>query len=377
MARRLIPVCEPWLAGNELKYVTRAVKSGWISSSGKDVALFEKKFAAFCGVPYAASACNGTVALHLALAALGVGKGDEVIIPDFTMAASAFAVCYTGAMPVFVDAEADTWNIDPRKIEEKITRRTRAIMAVPLFGHPCDMSKIRAIAQKHRLKVVEDAAQSHGSVYRGKKTGSLADITAFSFFANKNLTTGEGGMVVTPSRALYEKALYFRNMCFSLKGPRDYIHQDIGFNYRMPNLTAALGLAQVEKAHLYVRRRIRNARVYRKYLSRIPGILLQKQRPEVVQATWMNGLAVDPSVYGRTRDELTKYLLSRGIETRVFFTGMHRQPALLKYGCDGRGRYPASDLLAKNGLYLPSAPTLKESQIRFICKTIAVFQKSQ
>ena len=373
MSRRFIPVCETSLDGNELKYVTHAVKSNWISSSGEYVRAFENRFAKFCGAKYAVGVCNGTVALHLALTALGIGKNDEVLIPDFTMIASAFAVCYTGAKPVFVHAERDTWNLDPDQIEKKITSRTKAIMAVPIFAHPCEMDRIRSIAKRRRLFLIEDAAEAHGSRYKGKKVGAMADITTFSFYANKNLTTGEGGMVVTQNRQLYKKALYFRNMCFSLDGVRDYVHRDIGFNYRMTNLTAALGLAQTEKADHYVKRRIRNAELYRRCLSEVPGILLQKKEPHVVQATWMNGILVEPLAFGRTRDRLSAHLSKKGIDNRVFFSGMHRQPSLLKYGCDTKGRYPVSDLLTNNGLYLPSSSHLKEEEIRFICRSIKHF----
>lgn len=372
-ANKFIPVCEPFLNGNELQYVTDAVSSAWISSSGKYVQEFENKFSRYCSVRYGVAVCNGTVALHLALIALGIGKGDEVIVPDFTMVASAFAVCYTGAMPVFVDAERDTWNMDPGGIEEKITCRTKAIMPVSIFGHPCEMDSIQAIAKKHNLVIIEDAAESHGAEYKGKKVGSLADITAFSFFANKNLTTGEGGMVVTNNKELYDRARYFKNMCFPLDGPRNYIHEHIGFNYRISNLHAALGCAQVEKAEQYVALRERNGQLYRKYLSDIPGIQTQASRPHIRHARWMNGILVDPDAYGKTRDQLMDHLFEEGIETRLFFTGMHRQPSLLSYGCDGTGHYPVTDNLSRNGVYLPSGSNLSEETIRFICQTIRNF----
>ena len=223
-----IPVCEPYLAGNEKKYVNNCLETGWISSTGKYVKAFEEQFAQYCGTKYAVCVCNGTVALHLALISMGIGKNDEVIIPNFTMIASAFAVCYTGAIPVFVDAEKETWNIDVQKIEEKITSRTKAIMPVSIFGHPCEMDTINSLAKKYKLLVLEDAAESHGAEYKGKRTGNLADITAFSFFANKNVTTGEGGMVVTNDETLYKKALYYKNLCFPLEGPRNYVHKNIG-----------------------------------------------------------------------------------------------------------------------------------------------------
>jgi len=375
MQGQFIPVCEPVLEGNEREYVLDALTTGWISSSGKYVTLFEEKFAAYCGASYGVSACNGTVALHLALVSLGIGKGDEVIVPDFTMIASAFAVCYTGAIPVFVDAESDSWNIDPEKIEEKITPRTKAIMPVSIFGHPCEMDTINEIAGDSNLWVIEDAAESHGAEYKGKKTGNLADITAFSFYANKNLTTGEGGMVVTNDEVLYKKAVYYKNLCFPLDAPRNYTHNDIGFNYRMSNLHAAIGLAQVEKADTYRAMRIHNAGLYRKNLQNIPGITLQATKENVTHVHWMNGILVDPTNYGKTREELVHHLKENNIDSRLFFTGMHEQPSLLKFGCSMKGEYPVTENLGSNGLYLPSASNLTEVQITYICKIIEDFGK--
>ena len=207
--------------------------------------------------------CNGTVALHLALVALGFGKGDEVILPTYTMIASAFAICYTGAKPVFVDADKDSWNIDINKIEEKITERTKAIMPVHIYGKMCDMDAITKIAREHNLYIVEDAAEAHGVFYKGSKAGSFSDIAAFSFFANKNITTGEGGMVVTNNENIYKQAKYYKNVCFPTAGGRNYTHDNIGFNYRMSNLVAAIGLAQVEKADEYRALRIRNNGIYK------------------------------------------------------------------------------------------------------------------
>ena len=423
----MIPVCQPFLNGNELKYVEDAVRTGWISSSGKYVKAFEEAFAEYCGVEYAVGVCNGTVALHLALTCLGIGQGDEVIVPDFTMIASAFSVCYTGARPVFVDADEKTWNIDVSKIEEKITPQTRAIMPVHIFGNPCDMDAIQQIAARHNLFVIEDAAEAHGAEYQTKRTevrgqmtevrrgqppahrglrpggrtedrgsekkgnlkkemqsadftasqgiwrkcGSLGDIAAFSFFANKIITTGEGGMVVTDSERLYKKALYHKNLCFDPDAPRNYIHNDIGFNYRMSNIHAAIGLAQTEKADEYKEMRIRNGKLYKKYLKDIKGIILQEDQPDAENVFWMNGILLDPEKYGKTRDELIDLLKENGIDTRLFFIGMHRQPSLLNFGCDGTGNYPITDNLAQNGLYLPSASNLKEDEIKYICETVS------
>ena len=367
----MIPVCQPFLNGNELKYVDDAVRTGWISSSGKYVKAFEEAFAEYCGVKYAVAVCNGTMALHLALTCLGIGQGDEVIVPDFTMIASAFSVCYTGAKPVFVDADPATWNIDVNKIEEKITSRTKAIMPVHIFGNPCDMGSIKVLAEKHNLLVIEDAAEAHGATYGNKRIGSLSDIAAFSFFANKNITTGEGGMVVTDSERLYKKALYHKNLCFDPDAPRNYIHNDIGFNYRMSNIHAAIGLAQTEKADEYKEMRIRNGKLYRKYLKDIKGIALQQDQAGAENVFWMNGILLDPEKYGKTRDELIDLLKENGIDTRLFFVGMHRQPSLLKFGCNGTGKYPITDNLAQNGFYLPSASNLKEDEIRLICETVS------
>ena len=371
----MIPVCEPHLNGNELKYVNDAIRTGWISSSGKYVRAFEEAFADYCGVKYAVSVCNGTVALHLALISLSIGKGDEVIIPNFTMIASAFSVCYTEAVPVFVDADEKTWNIDAVKIEKRITPRTKAIMPVHIFGNPCDMDAIQQIASRHNLFIIEDAAEAHGAKYGEKKTGSLSDIAAFSFFANKNLTTGEGGMVVTEDENLYKKALYYKNLCFDLDAPRNYTHNDIGFNYRISNIHAAIGLAQAEKANEYKRMRIRNGKLYRKYLKDIKGIILQEDQTSAENVFWMNSILLNPVLYGRTRDQLVEHLKEEGVDTRLFFVGMHRQPSLLKFGCDCSGYYPITANLAENGLYLPSASNLSENKIEYICDVIKQFQK--
>lgn len=370
-----IPVCEPLLGGNELKYLTDAVSTGWISSSGKYVTQFEDAFAKYCGVKYGVAVCNGTVAIHLALAALGIGKGDEVIIPSFTMIATAFAVCYTGAKPVFVDADKDTWNIDVTKIEEKITSHTKAIIPVHIFGNPCDMNAICSIAEKHNLYIIEDAAEAHGAEFAGKKTGSFSDIASFSFFANKNLTTGEGGMVVTDNEENYKKCKYFKNMCFPVDAPRVYSHDDIGFNYRMSNLHAAIGLAQTEKADEYRDMRIRNAELYKKNLSDCPGIVFQKDQLNGLNVHWMNAIIINPTEYGHTKDELIEHLNEKGIDTRLLFVSMHRQKSLKEFGCDCCGEYPVTDWLTENGFYLPSASSLAEKQIKDICDVIKDYQK--
>ncbi len=371
--KEFIPVCEPFLNGNELKYVTDAVATGWISSAGKYVTEFENKFAAYCGCKYGVAVCNGTVSLHLALVSLGIGKGDEVIIPSFTMIASAFAVCYTGAMPVFVDADKDTWNIDVSKIEEKINARTKAIMPVHIFGQMCNMERITALAKKHKLHIVEDAAEAHGAEYKGVKAGAYSGIASFSFFANKNITTGEGGMVVTNNEDLFNKAKYFKNVCFPVSGSRNYTHDDIGFNYRMSNVIAAIGLAQVEKADEYRNLRIKNNQLYRKYLQDVKGIVLQQERPEALNVCWMNAVVVEAEKYGHSRDKLIAHLKANNVDTRLLFNGMHHQKSLKDYGCDCSGEYPVCDWLTNNGFYLPSASNLPENKIKYICDLIKEF----
>lgn len=365
-----IPVCETSLWGNEAEYVKDAVYTGWISGSGEYVTRFEKRFAEYCGCRHGISVTNGTVALHLALRALQIGKGDEIIIPAFTMIATAFAVCYTGAMPVFVDADPETWNINIEKIEKKITSRTKAIIPVHIFGNPCNMDEIKHIAEKHGLFIVEDAAEAHGAMYGQKTVGSFSDIAAFSFFANKNITTGEGGMCVTDSPEYDRACKYYRNMCFPVDGPRDYLHEEIGFNYRMSNLHAAVGLAQVEKADQYKDARIRNNKLYKKYLAGCDGIRFQKDEPNSINVHWMNAVLVE-AAYGHSKDELEGELYRNGVETRSLFQSMARQKSLQRYGCNSCvEEYEVTDYLAKNGFYLPSSSNLTENDIKYICEII-------
>lgn len=368
--QKRIPVCEPLLAGREEEYVLEAVRSGWISSAGKYIPAFEEAFSRYCGAKHGIAVCNGTVALHLALVAAGVGKGAEVIMPDFTMIASAAAVAYVGARPVFVDAERETWNIDALQIEERINSRTSAIMVVHIYGHACAMDEIRKVARKYNLLIVEDAAEAHGAEYQGKRTGSLGDIAAFSFFANKIVSTGEGGMVLTNNDELAQRCRYFKNLCFPLNRDRTYLHEHVGFNYRMSNLHAALGLAQTERAELYVSARRRINSLYRERLKNLPGIIFQAEFEGCRNVYWMNGIVVDRQVNGIDRDSLMRKLSDRGIETRRFFGGMHHQPALAQYGSYKEDSFPVSDWLMKNGLYLPSGSGLTDEDIDWVCEAI-------
>ena len=371
----LIPVCEPTLRGNELKYAMEAISTGWISSSGTYITRFEQEFSAFCNVKHGIACSNGTTALHMAIEALGIGHGDEVIIPTFTMIASANAVIYSGSKPVLVDAELDTWNMDISQIEKKITPRTKAIMVVHTYGHPVDMDKVRAIADKHNLYVIEDAAEAHGALYRGRKTGGLSDVAAFSFYANKILATGEGGMVVTNNDAFAERARNLHNHFF---GKKRYIHPEVGYNYRMTNVQAAIGCGQMERADELVEARRRNAHLYNSLLSGVRGLTLPPEKEWAKNVYWMYGVLVQPE-FGKTMPQLCEALFLRGVETRTFFIGMHKQPAYMKNDPrfpDVSGRYPVSDELEEKGFYLPSSSHLTKEQITFIVEQIKEIQRS-
>ncbi|MDO8510528.1 MAG: DegT/DnrJ/EryC1/StrS family aminotransferase [Nanoarchaeota archaeon] len=362
--KKFIPVCEPTLRGKELEYVTDAINSGWISSAGKYIQEFEEKFSQYCGVKYGVSCSNGTKAIHLALMAVGIKAGDEVIMPSFTMIGSCNPIVQIGAKPVFVDSELKTWNMDTEQIEKKITTKTKAIMIVHIYGHPVDMDAVLKIARKHNLIVIEDAAEAHGAEYKEKKAGSLGDIACFSFYANKIITTGEGGMVVTNNEKWAEHAKKLRNHFF---GEPRFLHQEVGYNYRLTNMQAAIGLAQLERIDELVGARRKNAQLYNSLLKDVPGIKLPVEEPWAKNVYWMYGLVVDkpfPLTMPQLRDELQK----RGIETRTFFIGMHKQPAYAHLGV--QGDFPNTEYLEKNGFYLPSSSHLTEEEIQYIAKTI-------
>lgn len=361
-----IPVCEPALLGNEIAYVADAIKTTWISSAGTYLERFEKGFGRYLGRKYAVATTNGTTALHIALAACGIKKGDEVIIPDFTMISPVFAICYVGALPVFVDVDPHTWTIDPDQIEKKITKKTKAILAVHIYGHPADMKAILHIAKKNKLLVIEDAAEAHGATCNGKKCGSLSDIAAFSFYANKIITTGEGGMVVTDDERLASKAKSYKNLCFPMKGARTFLHEDIGFNYRMTNIQAAIGLAQLENIERLVEARRKNAALYNKLLKEIPGVTLPREMKWAKNVYWMYSIIIE-NEFGKSRDELMTFLKQKGVDTRTFFIPMHVQPAFRNMGLFEGERYPVSERLGERGLYLPSGSGLTAEQIQTVC----------
>ncbi|MBI3034057.1 DegT/DnrJ/EryC1/StrS family aminotransferase [Candidatus Woesearchaeota archaeon] len=360
----MIPVCEPTLQGNEKKYVDKCVETNWISSSGTFIEEFEKRFSKFCGVKYGVSCSNGTVALHLALASIGIGKGDEVIVPTFSIIAVSNAVLYTGAIPVFVDSEMKTWNMNPDMIEEKITEKTKAIISMHTYGCPVDMDRIRKIADKHNLKIVEDAAEAHGATYKDRMAGSLGDVACFSFYANKIITTGEGGMVVTNDEKIADKARLLRNHAFTK--PR-FVHYEVGFNYRMTNIQAAIGVAQMERAGELLKGRRSNAPRYENELKGVDGITLPPECPYGTNVYWMYGILIDKDKFGMGKDEVMKELEQQGIETRSFFFPMHLQPVYKKnQAINCGGEYPVSEKLYAQGLYLPSSSHLTNEQIKKI-----------
>ncbi len=363
--REIIRVCEPTLRGNELAYITDAVQTNWISSGGKYIPRFEALFAEKMGTRFGIACMNGTVALHLALATLGLEPGDEVIIPTFTMIATANAVTYLNAVPVLVDSEMATWNMDPEQIEAKITPRTRAISVVHTYGHPVDMDAVNEIAARHGLFVLEDAAEAHGAVYKDRPVGSLGDAACFSFYGNKIITTGEGGMITTNREDVARLAWNLRDHAFSTD--RHFWHKFVGFNYRMTNLQAAIGLAQTEQLETFVAARRAHAAQYTRLLKQIPGIVTPPEASWARNVYWMYGILLDKE-FGLSRDELRARLARRGIETRTFFIPMHCQPV---YFDQYRGqRYPVAEDLCRRGLYLPSASSLTSDDIEVVVESI-------
>ena len=369
-----IPVCVPLLGKKEKEYVLNCLNDHWISSSGKYIPAFEESFSHYCGRKYGIATTNGTTALHLGLAALKVRPGDEVIMPTFTIASTAFAVIYCGGKPIFVDSTKDTWNIDVNKIEEKITKRTKAIMPVHIYGNPCDMDVIMKLAKKYHLYVIEDAAEAHGAEYKGRKVGGIGDVGCFSFYGNKIITCGEGGMIVTNNKTITARCRLLKNLSF-LENKR-FWHKEIGFNYRMTNIQAALGLAQFEQIEKLIEKRRKNAGIYNSLLSRVRGLTLPIEKAHTRNVYWMYGLLVRKE-FGMNRKRLIKKLYEKGIETRTFFWPMHEQPILKKLGLLSRERYPIAEDISQRGLYLPSSSGLIQSEIEYICETIEKISKGR
>ena len=340
--RTFLPVAAPTLSGNERAYVLECLDSTWISSSGRFLDAFEAEFARFCGVSHAVAVNNGTTALHLALTALGIGPGDEVIVPDLTYIASANAVTYCGAKPVFVDCEPLTLNLDPDRLAARITSRTKAILPVHLYGHPAAMDRILDLAARHNLIVVEDAAEAHGATFRGRPVGSFGTCATFSFYGNKIITTGEGGMVVTDDDALAARLRLYRGQ--GVDPQRRYIHPVVGFNYRMTNIAAAIGLAQLERIDMILAARRQVADWYAERLAGISSLRLLGAEPWAVPVPWLVTVLLTEGG-ANERDAVMATLLADGIDSRPVFYPMHEQPPYRE-----EARYPVAEIWSSRGL---------------------------
>jgi perosamine synthetase len=363
----LIPVNEPLLTEADFDSVMHALRSGWISGAGPHIQSFETRWAAYCGRKHGIALANGSVALQVAVALLDLQPGDEVIMPTFTIISCALPVVLAGAIPVLVDSDPGTWTMDVNQVEARITTRTRAIMPVHIYGHPVDMDPLLDLAQRHGLSVVEDAAEAHGAEYRGQRAGSFGQSSCFSFYANKLLTTGEGGMLLVDDDQLAERARSLRNLGF--QPGRRFLHHELGFNFRLTNLQAALGVTQIERMDEIVDRKRRMGQAYTERLSEMPGLELQVQQPWARSVYWMFGLVLAEDT-GMNAEELARRLRAAGVETRPFFLGMHEQPVLRERGLFAGESYPVAERIARQGLYLPSGLGLEEAQIEQVSQAV-------
>jgi perosamine synthetase len=361
-----IPIAAPDLGGNEESYVVDAIRSSWISSSGKYVRKFEEDFAQICETQCALSINNGTSALHLAIVALGVKPGDEIVLPSLTYVATANAVRYAGGIPVFVDVDPTTWCIDPALIEEVITPQTKGIIAVDLYGHPCDMDPINDIAKRRGLWVLEDAAEAHFARYKGRVTGGLATVAAFSFFGNKIVTCGEGGALTTNDIELDARLRLLRNQ--GMDPNRRYFFPVIGYNYRLTNLACALLCAQLERREQLTARRRQIFRRYHEHLAGVPGIGLQPVAPWAEVTPWLYCVTLDPEVFGRSRDEIAADLLRSGVETRPFFIPIHQLPPYAEFAPNRPLKETLT--LSARGINLPTFTGMADSQIDRVCELL-------
>lgn len=361
------PVYRPSLNGNEREYVNNCLDDNWLTWQGKYVRDFEKSFASYINTPFASTVCNATAALHLALLALGIGENDEVIVPTLTYIASVNTIVYTGARPVFADIDKDTWQLDPDDIIKRIGPRTKAIMAVHLYGHPCDMRRIMKIAEEYKLAVIEDAAESFGSKFEGQYTGTIGDIGVFSFFGNKTITTGEGGMVVTKNKTLLDRVNLYKGQ--GLARHREYWHEVIGFNYRMTNIAAAIGLAQLERADEIIEKKIKIAQWYIDELLDLP-LTFHLPIGNVKHSYWMFTILTNES---GNRNKLREFLKFNGIETRPAFHPVHTMPMY----SENFQQYKVAEDIGWRGINLPSYPDLQRSDIQTISSVIHSFYNQE
>ena len=357
----MIPVNTPLLAGNERKYLLECLDSGWISSEGPFVQQFEERFARSVGRRYGIAVSNGSAALDAAVAALDIGPGDEVILPSFTIISCAAAVVRAGATPVLVDCDPHSFNLLANSVAARITPRTKAIMVVHLYGLPVDMAPLLALARQHGLKVIEDAAEMHGQTCDDQPCGSFGDISTFSFYPNKHITTGEGGMLVVNDAALAQRCRSLRNLCF--KPEQRFVHDELGWNLRMTNLQAALGLAQLEQIDGFVQRKRRMGQRYTRLLAGTPGLQLPlAASPQARNIYWVYPLVLDDAVPVDAKAVMAR-LAQRGIGTRPFFWPMHEPPVLRKMGLFAGETYPVAERIARRGFYIPSGMALTDAQI--------------
>jgi len=372
----MIPVNEPLLGERELEYVSECVRTGWISSAGRFIEEFEDKWAGYCGRRYGVAVSNGTVALQVAAACLDLKPGDEVIMPTFTIISCALAVLYNGGVPVLVDCDPRTWCMDANQIRNKITGRTRAIMPVHIYGHPVDMDPILQLAEEKGLALIEDAAEVHGAEYLSgrhtsypswRRCGSFGTLSCFSFYANKLVTTGEGGMVLTDDANLAEKARSLRNLCFH--GDRRFHHEELGFNFRLTNLQAALGVAQLQRISEIIDRKRWIGQEYNRQLHDIENLQLPVEEPWAKNVYWMYGIVLSEES-GMDAAGLAQKLKQHGVETRPFFLGLHEQPVFHRRGLFLRERYPESERIARQGLYVPSGLALTQEQISQVTEAV-------
>ena len=368
MQETYVPVNEPDLNGNEKKYLLECIETGWISSEGPFVKQFEKDFSSRVGRTYGIAVVNGSAALEIAVRALRLSEGSEVIMPSFTIISCAAAIVRAGLTPVLVDSDPVTWNMDTEKIEEKITSRTKAIMVVHIYGLPTQMDRVLELAQKYGLKIIEDAAEMHGQNYNGKACGSFGDVSTFSFYPNKHVTTGEGGMLVTDDPDLADYCSSLRNLCF--KPERRFVHDELGYNYRMTNLQAALGLAQLERLDEFVQKKRKIGRFYNEELSSIVEFELPPVETSYAENIyWVYGIVLADHVAFEA-DEMMRRLAKLNVGTRPFFWGMHEQPVFHRMGLFSGERYPVTERISRRGFYLPSGLGLNEEQQRFVVEAV-------
>lgn len=361
-----IPVNTPLLQGNELKYLTECIETGWISSEGPFIAQFEQKLSSEVGRKHGIAVSNGSAALDIAVKALGLGKGDEVILPAFTIISPAQSIVTAGATPVLVETDPETWNMDVHQIESRITSKTKAILVVHIYGFPVDMDPVLELCKKYNLFLIEDAAEMHGQTYKGQKCGSFGDISTFSFYPNKHITTGEGGMVLCNNDDLAERCRKLRNLAF--EPGRRFVHKEIGWNYRMTNLQAALGLAQLERLEQHIIRKREIGKRYLDGLKTLEGFELPKEKmPYADNIFWIFGLIGDSQ---ERTEQMIGSLTDKKIGTRPFFWCMHEQPVFQQMGLFQNERYPQAERIARNGFYIPSGLGLTNEEIDIVIEAL-------